>query len=75
MRPHHTLWKMWSLHDLKFDIGGIADIDLFESHVRDAVNYFVRGLYGAAALASVLGEQRLYQDLKLQGDALEGAWP
>jgi len=66
--PH--LMEMCNFQSMKFDLSGVNDVDLFESHVADATNYFVRSLYSAAALASVLGEHKLYQELKARGDAL-----
>lgn len=70
--PH--LMEMCSLSDFKFQLSGINDLDLFESHVRDGVNYFVRGFYSVAAVASILGEQSLYQNLKARGDSLDAKW-
>lgn len=70
--PH--IMEMCSMDDLKFELFGVRDVDLFESHVRDAVNYFIRGFYSLGALGSVMGEDQMYHQLKARGDALEHKW-
>lgn len=66
--PH--LMEMWDWHSLRYALDGIRDGDLFASHVADATNYFVRGFYSLAALASAMGEQALFTALKQKGDDL-----
>lgn len=66
--PH--LMEMWDLDAKQYEFGGIKDKDLFRSHVEDAVNYFARGFFSLAGLASVLGENQLFTELKFKGDQL-----
>ncbi len=71
--PH--LMEMVSFSGFTFDLGGIGDLDLFESHVADVVNYFVRGSLAVAALAGVLGDAEMYRKFKEIGDQLAERWP
>lgn len=66
------LMEMWDWHSRRYELDGIRDGDLFASHVADATNYFVRGFYSLAALASTMGEQALFTALKQKGDELAG---
>jgi hypothetical protein len=70
--PH--LMEMVSFQDFKFSLDGISDLDLFESHVADVVNYFVRGLISVAALAGALGEPAMFRQLRDMGDHLAERW-
>lgn len=70
--PH--LMEMVSFTAFKFDLDGITDIDLFESHVADLVNYFVRGCLSVAALAGTLGEPDMFRKFKDMGDQLAERW-
>lgn len=66
--PH--LMEMWDWHSQLYELDGIKDSDLFQSHVADATNYFARGFYNLASLASRLDEPNAYAALKLRGDQL-----
>lgn len=70
--PH--IMEMCSFNSLRFSLDGSENVELFESHVRDAVNYFVQGFYVVAAMASKLGKPKLYQDFKSRGDQLSDTW-
>jgi hypothetical protein len=66
--------EMVSFTEFKFDLDGITDIDLFESHVADVVNYYVRGCLSVAALAGTLGELDMFRKFKDMGDQLAERW-
>lgn len=66
--PH--IMEMWDWHSRRYELDGIKDNNLFASHVADATNYFARGFYNLAALASRLGEPSAYVVLKQRGDQL-----
>lgn len=66
--PH--LMEMWDWDTRLYELKGARDINLLESHLADATNYFVRGFYSVAALASWLGETALFVSLRDQGDHL-----
>jgi hypothetical protein len=66
--PHLMEMWGWDLH--RFELDGIKDNDLFESHVADEINYFVRGFYCVGLLALRVGETELFAALKKHGDQL-----
>jgi hypothetical protein len=66
--PH--LMEMWDWDTRRYELKGARDINLLESHLTDATNYFVRGFYNVAALASWLGETALVASLRDQGNHL-----
>ncbi len=66
--PH--LMEIWDLDTRRYELEGIKDEGLYQSHVEDAVNYFARGFYNLAGLATALGENQLFGELRVKGDLL-----
>ena len=64
------LMEMWDLDSKQYELDGNKNAELNQIHVEDAVNYFARGFYNLAALATMLGENQLFGELRATGDRL-----